>query len=534
MYKAWRASLIFVFFVILWVGIVYRLAFLQIVEGDKYRAWSQGFHNYYPPNVERGRILLENGEPLAINADFPLVFASPKKIRDIDKVASSLGEALGLDMEFVADKLKKDTSYALIKRRLSDEEVSRLKNLNLEGVSLGAARERYYPQGDFAAQILGFMGAEGSGQYGLEEYFNEALYEGSDLVLTIDYNVQFEAEKLLNRAQGDLDIEGGQIVVIEPASGKVIAIADFPSFDPNFYQKTAQEGKLEVFKNKASQEPYEPGSIFKPITMASAIEEGRVDPKTTYVDKGIVNIGNRSVYNYDRRVYGEQTMTGVLEKSINTGAVFAEQKLGNKKFLEYIDEFGIFEPSDIDIPEVNSENREFKKGYEINFATAAFGQGIEMTPIQLVKAYTAIANGGKMMKPYVVEKILNGGKETEIQPYAVRQVISQKTSSQVTAMMVSVVENGFGKAAKVPGYYIAGKTGTAQIAFSALGINKPGYSDKTAQSFVGFGPAFDPRFLILVKLDNPKSKTAEYSALPIFRDLAEYIINYWQIKPDYE
>jgi len=222
-------------------------------------------------------------------------------------------------------------------------------------------------------------------------------------------------------------------------------------------------------------------------------------------------------------------MTNVLEKSINTGAVFAETQLGEALFLNYIEKFGFFEKTGIDLPEVYSENEEFKKGYEINFATASFGQGIEMTPIQLARAYCVIANGGKLIKPYLVEKILeNGNLVKEIQLETSLPIISSKTSRQLTAMLVSVIENGYGKSAKIPGYYIAGKTGTAQVAEG--GVYSP---DKSIQTFVGFAPAFDPKFLILIKLDNPKTKTAEYSAVPIFHDLAEYIIHYWQIPPDY-
>jgi cell division protein FtsI/penicillin-binding protein 2 len=204
--------------------------------------------------------------------------------------------------------------------------------------------------------------------------------------------------------------------------------------------------------------------------------------------------------------------------------------------LKYLNKFGFFEKTDIDLQgEVFSQNQEFKKGYEINFATASFGQGIEITPIQLVKAYCAIANGGKLVKPYLVKKIINeDGSIKETLPEISRNIISQETSSKAALMMTNVIENGFSKKAKIPGYFVAGKTGTAQVSWGALDIDKTGYSDKTIQSFVGFAPSFNPQFLILVKLDNPEAKTAEYSALPVFRDLAKYIIDLWQIPPDYE
>ena len=341
--------------------------------------------------------------------------------------------------------------------------------------------------------------------------------------MTLDYDIQFMAEKLLAEAKENLEIEEGQIIVITPDSGKIVALANFPNFNPNQYKEYATDGYLEIFKNGATQKLFEPGSVLKPITFAAALEEEKITPQTTYVDEGKVKIDGRTIYNYDGKVYGLQTMTNVLEKSINTGAVFAEKKLSDNTFLDYLEKFGIFEESGIDLPEVYSKNEEFKKGYEVNFATASFGQGIEMTPIQLARAYCAIANGGKLVRPYLLSSATFSDKKEEE-----RQVISSKTASQLTSMLVSVVENGFGKRAKIPGYYIAGKTGTAQVAEGGK------YStEKTIQTFAGFFPAFNPQFLILVKLNNPKTKTAEYSAVPIFHDLAEYIIHYYQIPPDY-
>ncbi len=535
----WRVNLVFILLILFSAAILSRLIYIQVVRGDFYRALAQGL-SLLPNNEaqpERGEIFLKKEEPLAVNRDFTLVFASPEKVIESEKTAEILSKTLNLDKNFILDAFKKDTLFSPIKYKLTSEEITALKDLNLDGIYLVKERGRYYPQETLASQLIGFLGAEGAGQYGLEEYYDEILSDegrGSDLILTIDYGVQFQAEKLLEEAKKNLDIEGGQIIVIEPNSGKIIALSNFPNFNPNQYGEYASKGDLEIFKNGASQNFFEPGSVFKPITMAAALNEEKITPQTTYVDEGMVKIGGWPIYNYDGRIYGQKTMTNVLEKSINTGAVFVEQQMSHEIFLDYIAKFGIFAPTGIDIPENYSENKELKKGYEINFATAAFGQGIEMTPIQLVRAYCAIANGGKLISPYLVDKILKDDKITETQPKISSSVISQKTSSQLTAMLISVVENGFAKTAKIPGYYIAGKTGTAQVPWTTLGIDKRGYSDKTWQSFVGFAPAFNPQFLILVKLDNPKTNTAEYSAVPIFHDLAEYIIHQYQIPPDYE
>ena len=542
--KNWRINLIFFLFLVFGAAIISRLIFLQILKGDFYKALSQGLHSsFQKTQIERGEIFLKGGEPLAINIDLPFVFASPRGIEKSEETAEALSQILNLDKNSVLEKLKKDNFYSLLKRKLTQKEVDDLKKSKFEGVYLEEEKVRYYPQETLASQAIGFLGAEGIGQYGLEEFFNDILEnakdaeakKGQDLILTIDYNIQFKAEKLLQEAKENLEIESGQIIVIEPISGKILTLAHFPNFNPNQYEKYAKEENLEIFKNSVTQKLFEPGSVFKPMTMAGALNEGKITPETTYHDPGEIKIGGYKIDNYAKRTYpGELTMTNVLEKSINTGAVFAETQLGEALFLNYIKKFGFFEKTGIDLPEVYSENEEFKKGYEINFATASFGQGIEMTPIQLARAYCAIANGGKLIKPYLVEKILeNGTLLNEIEPEISSSIISSKTARQLTAMLVSVIENGYGKGAKIPGYYIAGKTGTAQVAFSSLGIDREGYSEKTIQTFVGFAPAFDPKFLILIKLDNPETKTAEYSAVPIFHALSEYIIHYWQIPPDY-
>ena len=543
--KNWRINLIFFLFLVFGAAIISRLIFLQILKGDFYKALSQGLHSsFQKTQIERGEIFLKGGEPLAINIDLPFVFASPRGIEKSEETAEALSQILNLDKNSVLEKLKKDNFYSLLKRKLTQKEVDDLKKSKFEGVYLEEEKVRYYPQETLASQAIGFLGAEGIGQYGLEEFFNDILEnakdaeakKGQDLILTIDYNIQFKAEKLLQEAKENLEIESGQIIVIEPISGKILTLAHFPNFNPNQYEKYAKEENLEIFKNSVTQKLFEPGSVFKPMTMAGALNEGKITPETTYHDPGEIKIGGYKIDNYAKRTYpGELTMTNVLEKSINTGAVFAQKQLGEALFLNYIEKFGFFEKTNIDIRETYSENSVIKNGRAINFATASFGQGIEMTPIQLARIYCVIANGGKLIKPYLVEKILeNGNLVKEIQLETSLPIISSKTSRQLTAMLVSVIENGYGKSAKIPGYYIAGKTGTAQVAFSNLGINKEGYSEKTIQTFVGFAPAFDPKFLILIKLDNPKAKTAEYSAVPIFHDLAEYIIHYWQIPPDYE
>jgi cell division protein FtsI/penicillin-binding protein 2 len=229
-------------------------------------------------------------------------------------------------------------------------------------------------------------------------------------------------------------------------------------------------------------------------------------------------------------------MTTVLKRSINTGAIFVEKKLGHQSFYNYLEKFGYFEKSGIDLfGEVVSSNNEIKSALknntDISFGTASFGQGIAMTPLQMINSFSAIINGGTLYRPYVVQKINN----QTIKPEIIREnIISQETSTELKKMLIEVVEDGFGHLAKIDGYWIGGKTGTSQIPYTSLGINKAGYSDNTWQTFMGFAPALNPQFIILVKLDNPKKvKTSEYSAVPIFNKLASYILNYWQVPYDY-
>ena len=529
----WRINFILFLFFLSGMVIIGQLFYIQVVKGDHYKALVQGWQYAVEKEVavERGEIFLKDGEPLAVNVSWSLAFSMPVEIEEKETTAEKLAEILSLDKDFILAKLEKDSLYEVIKKKLTDEESQKIEELNLKGIYLKKESNRYYPQEAFASQLVGFVDADWQGQYGIESYYDEILkgrkdQKGQDIFLTVDYAVQFKAEKLLEQAKENLDIEGGEIIVMDPNSGEILALANFPNFNPNQYSTVSD---FEVFKNGATQKIFEPGSVFKPITMAASLNEGKITPQTVYTDKGTIKIGGWPISNYDNRTHGEQTMTNVLEKSINTGAVFAEEKLGHSSFLRYLEEFGFFRMTGIDLPEIYSENREFKKGYEINFATASFGQGIEITPIQLVRAFAAIANGGKLVKPHLIKKAAGSGQTAEENP-----VISPKTSAQLTSMLVSVVENGFAKSAGIPGYYVAGKTGTAQISFAALEISKKGYSDKTWQSFIGFAPAFNPRFVILVKLNNPKTRTAEYSAIPVFRDLAKYLIDYYQIPPDHE
>jgi len=462
--------------------------------------------------------LFAGGEPLAVNREIFEAILLPEKIKDKEKILKILVEIFGFEKEKeILEKLTKNEKFSL---EIEDEKIlEKIKTLNEEGIFFTKKQKRVYPQKELAFQVIGFLGGEKKGQYGIEEFYEKELSEGKNLTLTLDFEIQFTAEKILEKEKERLNFERGGILVMDPQDGKILAMAVYPKADPNNYKQYAKN--LQIFKNFFTQEIYEPGSIFKPVTMAIGLEEGKITPETTYRDPGEIKIGGWVIKNYEERKYpGEISMTEVLEKSINTGAVFVQQKIPKKIHLEYLKKFGVFEKTNIDLPEIVASNSEIKKMRDITFATISFGQGIALTPIQLARIFSALINGGKLVTPH-----LNQNLKVEKSP----QVISKETSEKLQKMLVSVVENGFAKRAKIPGYFIGGKTGTAlQPAFG-----QKGYSQKTWQSFVGFFPAFSPKYLILVKLDDPKTKTAEYSAVPIFKEMADFIIKIKQIPPDY-
>jgi len=561
--RNWKIYLVLFLFFAFSGLIIYRLYDLQIRKGDHYEVLALGQNKSLVENVgNRGEIFFSDKiKKLATNKEIDIIYINPSKLEDKEKAAEILKTIGGLN-ESKEEILKEFGKEKIIKKEIVKEKAEDLKKQNLKGIVSDKIQKRIYPYNSLAASTIGFVNSEGEGQYGIEIFFNNLLKgkkgfeekekspfgylfsltdsnkeepeSGDSLILTLDYNIQFFSEKLLKEAKEKWDIDSGQIIVMEPTTGKIMALADFPSFDPNQYQK---EKDLSIFLNGAAQKLFEPGSILKPITMAAGLEMGVITPETTYIDPGSIKAGSYVIYNYRQRNYGKKTMAEVLEKSINTGAVFVEKQIGHQKFLEYLDKFGFFEKSGIELREEMSKNINLKEGIEIgieiNFFTASFGQGIAMNAIQLLKAFSAIANSGKIMKPYIVETIIEGnGEIVEIKPKVVREVISSKTSSQLTNMLINVVENGYATRAKIPGYYIAGKTGTAEIPKE----NGRGYqSDKTIQSFIGFFPALNPKFLILVKLDNPKEVgTAEYSAAPLFGKLAKELINLYQVPPDYQ
>lgn len=551
--------------------LLFRLFNLQILKYDFYKEAAAGQHQTRQIlSPKRGEIFVKDRFyqeedsliglfPVAINKDWQMVYAEPKNVKDPEKAAKVLAQLLDLDENDLKMKLKKKNDpYEPIKHKVSSEVVQKIKEANLPGIKFASESWRFYPAGSLASHILGFVGFlenDLQGQYGVEGYYDKILsgehgyiegekdvmgrliniarsqlrpaQDGADLVLTIDSNIQFFVEEKLKEAVERLEAEGGTIIVEDPRTGEIKALANWPSFDPNNYSKVED---LSVFVNPAIHNLFEPGSIFKPFTMAIALDKHLITPETTYKDEGYVKIGGYKIRNSHDEPEGIQTMTQVLEKSLNTGAIFVQQRIGKKIFKEYLEKFGFNKKTGIDLQgEVSGNLSNLNTKRDIEYATASFGQGIAVTPIELVAGLSAFANNGKIMQPHVVEKVLfSDGRKQKIEPKLIAQPISSETAQTITKMMVSVVENGYGKKAGVEGYFIAGKTGTAQVPDP----HSRGYSDKTIHSFGGFFPAFDPRFVLLVKIDNPKGiRFAADSVAPVFREIAEYILNYYEIPP---
>lgn len=456
---------------------------------------------------------------------------------------------------------KPNDPYEPIKPKVDEETLAKVLAIDTEGIDYYYKKHRYYPEKEIGSHLVGFVGFKGDteeGRYGLEGFFEEELsgkkgfikaeravggellilndreleqaQDGSNVILTIDRSIQYVACKKLEEQAMRLGADGGTVLVMEPNTGAILAMCSWPNYDPNKYGEVES---IDTYNNPAIFDAYEPGSIFKSITLAAAIDDGSITPHTKYTDSGYLMIDgwDKPIKNSDyetRGGHGLVDMNTVLEESLNTGTIFAMEKMGDKNFASYVKKFGFGEKTGIEletegVTNINSLLRNNIRPVEA--ATASFGQGITATPLQMIVSYGALANGGMLMKPYLVSEIVNpDGSSSKTQPQSLQRVISERTSMLISGMLVNVVDGGHAIKAGVDGYYVAGKTGTAQVA------GRGGYSDKTIHTFVGYAPVEEPKFVMLVKLDDPKAVDySASSAAPLFGDLAEFILNYFQV-----
>ena len=525
--------------------VFYRLFYLSYLKHDYFKEASEAQYQNQKENiVRRGNVYvqdLSSGEKklVATQKSEPYIFVSANVVENTGLAAEKLSELLKISKEDALSFFnnKKD-SFKVIEKNPSEEQLDFVKKLEVKGISIGYEEKRSYQKNDFLSHVLGFLGFEGDeriGQYGIESFYDkelsgrfegqkQSLKDGSDIVLTIDENIQTFIQQELSYLMRKWSPTSGVIIVEEPQTGALLAMAGSPSFDPSNYGQS----DLENFINKSVQEMFEPGSSFKPITMSAALDKKKVTPESTYFDAGEVDIAGYKIKNFNEKSFGQQTMNQVLEKSLNTGAIFVEEKLGDENFLNYVLNFGFGQTTGIDLAgESAGDISNLYSGRKINFVTASFGQGIAVTPIQLINAFAAIANGGKLLKPYVAKEVIRpNGEKLETKPELIGTPISERTSSQIKAMLVKVVENGFDKA-RVAGYEVAGKTGTAQIPSKS-----GGYSEDFIHDIVGFAPAFDPKFVVLIKLEKPKGiKFASDSLSPSLGKITKFLLNYFQILP---
>lgn len=554
--------------ILLWtIILVVRLFTLQVLDHDRYSAEASGqrdvFAKIFP---ERGDILLQDKTeqfyPLATNEDRFLVFADNRAVEDKTKTAKVLAQLLDVDIDSIQERLDKENDpFEPIAHDVLEAKMEEIKQLDLPGINFTKESKRYYPLGNIGSHLSGFVGEDETGKsmgrYGVEGAFDEDLrgkegflkgekdvagryiptgieamedaQDGEDIILTVDRNIQYVACEKLDEAVKKHGADGGSVIIMDPKTGRILAMCGAPDFDPNNFGKVKDAS---VFNNPAIFNQYEPGSVFKAITMAAALDSEAVTPETTYEDTGKVQIGPHTIMNSDNQAHGVQTMTEVLEKSLNTGAIFAARKTGLDKFKDYVKRFGFGQPVNIGLEtEAKGDLRSLDEKGEIYLATASFGQGISVTPLQLIKAFGAIANGGKMMQPYIIDKKQekDGRVVFENAPQLISQVISSKTAALLSGMLTQVVENGHGKRAGVSGFFVAGKTGTAQIPRQSGG----GYeTNTTIGSFAGFAPVDNPRFVMIVRIDRPRDvQFAESSAAPLFGDIAQFLLQYLEVRP---
>lgn len=561
-----RIRVVLFFFLLLMVILVGRLFSVQVLAYNDYRrlADKQQREGRTVEEVRGGILASRRGGEmvsLASNRKYKNLILASNLITDEHSVRRVLAERFSLSSEKITEYIsRKDDPYEILAKKLTPSEEDERIVEEVDGLFFEEDVKRVYPHESLASRVLGFVagGEDGEeGKYGIERKYNTYLVgslgifesirdargfllalgkkiiappdTGSDILLTIDYNVEAKAREVLEDAHNKWSASLGVVMVIEPSTGRILAMDALPSYDPNEFGK---EKDLSVFLNPTVESMYELGSVMKPITMAAGIEEKKVSPQTTYNDTGVVKVFDREIKNFDGKGRGIQTMTQVLEKSLNTGAVYVARLLGKDVQEEYIKRFGFGEKSGIDLPnEVAGDLSNIEQGHDVEFATASFGQGMGVTPLQMAMAMGAIANGGKLMRPYIVEEIRDGTGNVIFkgEPEVRRTVISEDTSQKISKMLVSVVRNGFEKRASVKGYFIAGKTGTAQIP----GKDGKGYTDESIHTLIGYAPAFNPRFLIYLQLNQPVgNRFAANTLTPAFYDLAEYMLNYYEIPPD--
>lgn len=535
-----------------------RLAYIQLIQNNKFMdmALDQRLRPF-PVDARRGSILDRNGNELAVSISADAVYAVPVEITEKEKVAATLSSILQMPSADVLKLITKRQASVWIRRKVDPDVARKVRELKIRGVYVVERPQRFYPNGKLAAQLLGISGVDNQGLEGLEKHYDQVLrgvpgrieaerdaagreipggfsrfvqpQDGQTLVLTVDKVIQYRVEQELATAVERTLSDYGISIVMSPKTGEILAMAVAPTYDPNEYN----EYPADFRRNRAVADQYEPGSTFKVVTAASALAAGVVKPTDSFFDPGAIKIGGGTVNCWRRGGHGAQNFVEAVENSCNpVFAILGGERLGGQRFYQYIKAFGFGGKLGIDFPGEATGDvpipGKVKHGELLQWANTGFGQGIAVTPLQMVTATATIANKGVLMRPHLVKEIRDqsGQVMEQFEPEAVRQVIPTETAKELAIILRSVVVNGSGSRAEVPGYRVAGKTGTAQVAEGGA------YRDKRLASFVGFAPVDDPEIAAIVMLYNPKvqPKYGGVWAAPVFAAVSEDALTQLRVK----
>jgi cell division protein FtsI/penicillin-binding protein 2 len=529
--------------------IIIRLVSFQIVQGEEWAARTAD-EIVVVARPDRGMIYDRNEAVLAANGADYQIGASPNLVVEPEELATELAPVLQMSRRELVGMLESDYPFEMLSGRVSGDVAEQVRLLNEEygGLQIDPLPRRFYPQDSLMCHILGYVDFDGDGGGGVEGYYQSELAgeaasaklnispffvqesviarEGSDLVLTIDRSVQYLVEQQLQEALEEYAAPSGTIIVMNPRTGAILAMASSPCFNPNEFYETDED----LLFNPIVSQQYEPGSVIKLLTMAAALDSGTVTPQTTYYDSGELWVGGHRTVNWDRAAHGTVDMTTLLSKSLNVGAATIATWMGADTFYDYYRRFSFGAPTGIDMMGEAAGLMPLP-GDEIwtesFLSTNAYGQSLAVTPLQMITAVSALANDGELMQPYIVQEVRSANGVLVHEPEVMSRPISPETAQQVTAMAVTAVAREVPEA-KVPGYTIAGKTGTAEIAENGVYLD-----NATIASFIGWLPADDPEIIVLIKLDRPQvSPWGSQTAAPAFAKLANELVVLLNIPPD--
>jgi cell division protein FtsI (penicillin-binding protein 3)/stage V sporulation protein D (sporulation-specific penicillin-binding protein) len=565
---ALRIRIILIVITLLFLILVGRLFFVQVIRGPYYA--NKADRQYQMPSgdlLDRGTIFFQTKDGQLVSAatmqDGFILAVNSTLIKNAEEAYQKINQIISLDHDsFITKAQKPNDPHEEILPRLDKTKGEAINKLKIPGVMLIKTRWRAYPGHTLGAQVLGLVSNENNdyvGRYGLERYYDQSLTRLPDkgfisfiaeafseiggsvtndqknkgneanLVLTIEPTVQQTLEQSLVKIQETYNPESAGGIIMDPKTGEILAMAALPTFDPG-----EKIPSLAVLKNPLAENVYEMGSIFKPLTLGAALDAGVIKPTTTYNDAGVLTIDGKQVYNFDGKGRGVVTMQTVLNQSLNTGAVFAMQQLGKNKFRQYFNNYGLGEKTGIDLPnEASGLLKNLNSPRSLEYATASFGQGIAVSPLEMIRALASLGNGGLIVKPHLVKRLErdNTKLSTTIVPITIRQVIKPETSQTITKMLVNTFDEGvLNGQYKQEHYSIAAKTGTAQMSNPATGSY---YDDRYLHSFFGYFPASSPRFITFLYIVYPKNvQYASHTLTGPFMDLTKFLLNYYNIPPD--